>query len=170
MCFDWALFRDSTGSSLLNVLVGIDSATSMKIGLIAKNKLANNAVTIREVLAGIKRCGHYGALTIQTDGEPALVDLMANVAAARCTSMVLTRSPPYDSKANGRIERAVRSLEEITRVLKLDLEALACTTLSVHDVAFCWLLRHAVMALSWRQTGVDDMIAWHRLRREPYAG
>ena len=42
--------------------------------------------------------------------------------------------------------------------------------LSVHEPAFAWILRHAVMLLNWRQVGWDGLTAWHRLTGQPYAG
>ena len=78
-----AFLRDSTGSSLLNVLVGVDKRTSVKITIIAADRIAANDATVTEIVSNLRQLGHYGTLIIKTDGEPSLVELMTRVAAKR---------------------------------------------------------------------------------------
>ena len=87
-----------------------------------------------------------GALRIlRSDGEPALVDLMKEIAKGRGNRRtVIEHSAPGDSQGNGFTERGVRSVEEMARVLKLDLEHRLTTRLEVTHAVFAWLVEHAV--------------------------
>ena len=98
------------------------------------------------------------------------MELLHNVAAQRDSPTMIRRSPPYDSRSNGRVERSVRSVEEISRVLKLDLESRAKGKLSVHTPLFSWLLRHGTMLLNMRKVGFDGRTPYERAHHRPYRG
>ena len=83
VAFDWAFMRDHAGSQLLNVLVGVDKRSSCKFTLVASDRTSTNERTVQAIIAGLKRLGHHGTLTIKTDGEPSLQELMSRVAAGR---------------------------------------------------------------------------------------
>ena len=134
--WDWAFLRDRVGAPLLSVLVGIDHRTSLRAAIVCTDRRATNAETIDAVLTALRRMGHHGTLELRSDGEPALMELLRNVAAKRKAQTVVKRSAPSDSQSNGRIERTVRSVEEATRVLKIDLEHRAKATVSMQD-AIC---------------------------------
>ena len=168
--FDWAFLRDAEGGELLNVLVGVDHRTSTKVTIIAEDRRGNNMKTVDDALACLRRMGHFGRLELRTDGEPAIQDLMAEIAARRPGPTTLQRTPPYDSQSNGRIERSVRSIEELARVMKLDLERRVSHRLSVHTAAFAWLLRHVTMLLNFRQSGTDGRTCHERMHGRPYRG
>ena len=107
-----------------------------------------NDATVTGTVANLRQLGHYGDLVLKTDGEPSLVELMTRVAEKRAAGTILQRSPPYDSQANGLVERAVRSVEEMCRVTKIDLEQRIGTQASVSDQIFAWILRHAIFLLN----------------------
>ena len=150
--------------------MGIDQRTSRRFATLATNKQSNNRATIEQITLCLRRMGHRGSVEIQIDGEPSLVELMTSVAAQRDVPTLLRRSPAYDSQANGRVERCVRSIEEISRTLKLDLEQRIRKTISVKDEIFGWMLRHGVMVLDWRQVGYDGRTAHERALGRPYRG
>ena len=115
------------------------------------------------MLHALQRFGHHGNVELRSDGEPALVELLRHVAERRRSTTVIRRSPPADSSSNGKVERAVRAVEEAARVLKIDVETRTNSLLSVHTSAFAWILRHAVMLLNWRQSGADGLTSYSRL-------
>ena len=94
---DWAFMRDRPGDPLLNVLVVIEHTTGTKSSIVCENLLSNNPRTIREVLRAFGRLGHRGAITLQSDGEPALQLLLENVGAQRDVPTLVCRSPAHDS-------------------------------------------------------------------------
>ena len=67
------------------------------------------------------------------DQEPAIVDVLrgsVNLRGSRGT--LLEHSPVADSQSNGFIERGIRSVEEMTRVILFDLSS----PISVHSSVF----------------------------------
>ena len=148
MTFDWAHFRDRDGGPTVPVLVGLDQKSGHRTAVLTTDRVASNPDTVSHVVTSIQREGHHGPLEIRTDGEPALVDLMNHVAAKRTSPTLLRRSRPYDSQANGRVERTVRSVEEVARVHKLDLESRVCRQIRVQEPIFAWLLRASVALLN----------------------
>ena len=98
-----------------------------------------------QTLRDLERLGHYGDVALRGDGEPALVDLMKKIAKGRGNRRTeIEQSAPGDSQENGFAERGVRSVEEMTRVLKFDLEHRLTTRLKVTHPVFAWLVEHAV--------------------------
>ena len=170
LSLDWAFLRDAPGTGLHNVLVGVCRRTCSRFAISAQNRQSNNVEVIAQIVTAIKRLGMHGNLEIQTDGEPALIELAENVAAQRSGVTILTRTPPKDSKSNGLIERSVRALEEISRVIKLDLEHRLGSAVSVHEPIYAWLLRHCAMILNVQQSGLDGKTPHERLRGRPYRG
>ena len=57
-------------------------------------------------------------------------------------SVVLERTPRHDSQASP-AERAIRTLEEQVKVLRLDFEKRAGTELLANSCLWPWLIRHA---------------------------
>ena len=155
VAFDWAHLRDKPGGDLACVLVGVDKRTNRRFAVHAMDKQGGNAETVEQVVVALKRMGHYGPVTIQSDGEPCLVDLLERVAAMRGSPTVLVRSPVADSQSNGLVERAVREIECMCRTLKCDLESRLGRAVSVHEPIFSWLIRHSSMILNWQSVGRD---------------
>ena len=87
VAFDWAFFRDKVGDQTLNVLVGVDLHSSARFAITASNRMSNNPKTLNQMILYLKRLGHHGNLEIQTDGEPALIELVQNLAAQRDTNV-----------------------------------------------------------------------------------
>ena len=142
--------------------------SGLKSAIIAKDKTSTNPHTIQEVLRCLKQMGHHGSVTIQTDSEGSLLELMRQVACQRDSPTFLRRTPKEDSQANGRVERAIRSMEESSRTQKLDLQSRIGCTFSVHHPVFHWLLRHAVCLLNWRQPSHDGRTAHERAHGRPF--
>ena len=95
------------------------------------------------------RMGHYGRLIIKSDGEPAIVALLEEVARRRAGAVtVLEKSPKGDSQSNGLAERSVRGLEETLRVHKLDLEERLKGRIQMDHVAVEWLVEHTTDVLN----------------------
>ena len=134
--WDWGFLRDAEGQPSIDVLIGVDFRTSVRVALVADNRMSSNLCTIAGVLSCLRRLGHYGAIELRTDGKPALVDLMRQVGAKRGGPTVVKQSPPADHASNGRVERTVRSVEETSRVLNIDLRQRTGHECSVHNSDF----------------------------------
>ena len=62
---------------------------------------------------------------------------IANLRGSRGT--LLEHSTVADSQSNGLIERGIRSVEEMTRVILFDLSSRVGSPISVHSPVFPWL-------------------------------
>ena len=120
--FDYGFFRSRVGSPLIPFLVGVCGRTGMKFSTVVRDRQARVQSTITMVKKGLHELGIHGEVTLRADGESALVDLLKAVAETRRPRTLVERGPRDDGKANGRAERAIRSVEEIARTLKADLE------------------------------------------------
>ena len=106
-------------------------------------KGADQEWVVAQTLRDLERLGHYGDIVLRSDGEPALLDLMKEIAKGRGNRRTVIEHWRFAGKwFHG--ARGVRSVEEMARVLKLDLEHRLTTRLEVTHPVFAWLVEHAV--------------------------
>ena len=86
------------------------------------------------------------------------------------TQTLVERGARDDGQSNGRTERAIRTVEEQARLIKLDFEKRAGAGVSPTSSLFGWILRHGVDVHNKRQPGFDGRTAFERLRGRPYKG
>ena len=95
-------------------------------------------VMIQQCARDLEHLGHYGQITLKPGQEPATVDVLREIANLRGSrGTLLERSPIADSQSNGFIERGIRSVEEMTRVLLFDLSSRVGSSISVHAELTC---------------------------------
>ena len=135
-----------------------------------KDRQGQNPRTIHWVIRTLKEMGHHGPVCLRSDGEPTIRFLLANVATSRRAITLLEHNPREDSQSNGRVERTVRSIEEIARILKSDVEKRIASGIELTSPLFDWILRHSVDLLNKRQVSKDGLTAFERLRGRPYSG
>ena len=69
-----------------------------------------------------ERLGHYGQVTLKSDQEPAIVDVLKEIANLReSRETLLAHSPVAIHSRTGSLMRGIRSVEEMTRVILFDL-------------------------------------------------
>ena len=117
----------------------------------------------------IKKFGNHSKVVLRSDGEVAIRDLLNRVSAMRATQIVLETTPKGDSRANGRVERAVQQVEKQTRVLKMAVEEVL-GGFSVKHPAFTWLVLHAADSYNKFHVGADGRTAYKKIRGRPYSG
>ena len=77
-------------------------------------------MVIQQCARDLERLGHNGQVTLKSDQGPAIVDVLGEIANLRGSSgTLLEHSPVADSQSNGFIERGIRSVQEMTRVILL---------------------------------------------------
>ena len=125
------------------------------------------------VCEDIMNFGHCGTVSLKSDQESALKDLVQEVRTIRAKKKLETlveESKVYDSQSNGIAERAVQSVETITGTHKLALEKkLGVVVPSKHPI-MTWLVEHAVDMLNKYQVGSDGRTPYERIRGKPYKG
>ena len=118
----------------------------------------------------IREFGHHGPVILKGDKENALMDALHRTARLWGSRAQVERGALSDSQSNGRAERAVQTVEMMTRTLKLDLESRLGRTLPVECAVFAWLVRHAADLFNKRQVGKDRQTPYQRARGRIYAG
>ena len=75
-----------------------------------------------------------------------------------------------DSQGNGCIDRALRTVEEMVRTLKLDLEARVSKTLKITHKVILWLMEHAFDSVNKVQGGEDGKTSFKRVKGKRFNG
>ena len=88
---------------------------------------------IQQCARDLERLGHYSQVTLKSDQEAAIVDVMREIANLRRSRGTLEHSTVADSQSNGFIVRGIRSVEEMTRVFLFDLSSRVGSPTSVHS-------------------------------------
>ena len=114
---------------------GIESATQMVSAHVVPLTGAVLDWVIQQCARDLKRLGHNGQVTLKSDHEPAIVDVLREIANLRGSrGTLLEHSLVANSQSIGFIERGIRSVEEMTRVILFDLSS----PISVHSPVFHW--------------------------------
>ena len=93
---------------------------------------------------------------------------IANLRGARGT--LPEHSPVADSQSKGFIERGIRSVEEMTRVILVDVSSRVGSPISVHSPVFPWIVEHATDILNTSHVAIDGKSAYARLKRHQHRG
>ena len=104
--------------------------------------------------------GPNSRLIMKSDSEKPMVALREALA-RRHGGMVTPEQPPKgESASNGRVEEAGRTIRDMVRVLKLQLEADLKRGGAVQEPIMHWLVRWAAMLLSRFRVGGDGQTAY----------
>ena len=109
-------------------------------------------------------------MVLRSDGGPALVDLKEIAKGRGNRRTVMEQSAPGDSQGNGFPERGMRPVEEMTRVLKVDLEHRLTTRLEVTQNVFAWLVEHAVDLHNKSFVVSNGKTAYEKMKGKKYRG
>ena len=113
----------------------------------------------------------FGQVTLKCDHEAAIVDVLREIAKLRGSrGTLLEHSPVADSQSSGLIERGIRSVEEMTRVLLFDLSSRVGSPISVHSPVFPWIVDYATDILNKCHVASDGKSAYERLKKRPHRG
>ena len=169
--FDYCFMRDEGKDNYTPVLVGKDRGSKSFMAHVVPYKGGDVQWVTEQVVKDLEKIGLRDHLVLRSDQEPALKAAMSEIAALRRgVRTILESSPVGDSKGNGLAERAVQSMEEMVRVLKLSLEARVRGHVSVTHKIFAWLVEHAADILNKYVVGTDGRTAYHRVRGRPFRG
>ena len=167
--YDYCFMRDQLGSESAKILVSRDRATRMVSAHVVPVKGAVIDWVIQQCARDLERLGHYGQITLKSDQEPAIVDVLREIANFRGSrGTLLEHSPVADTQSNGFIERGIRSVEKMTRVILLDLSCRVRGPVSVHSPVFPWIVEHAADVLNKCHVASDGKSAYERSKKRPH--
>ena len=111
-----------------------------------------------------------GDIVAKCDQEPAMTSLTREIGAHRAAGggarMVVESSPVGDSKGNGVIERAAKSVQGQARVLRGALEERIGAKLDPHHAVFPWTVEYASLMLNRFEVGRDGRTAYERNKQK----
>ena len=117
----------------------------------------------------IVQCGYNGKVVIKGDQEPAIEDLLKEVARARGDEETIVEwSPVRDSSANGLAEKGAQTLECLVRTHLLELDQKLGVKLSLNHPWFSWLVEHCADMHNRYQVGHDGSTLWERVKRRRF--
>ena len=120
---DYCFPQDSVGGDHAVVLVAGDRKTRMTGSHMVPVNGGDHEWFAEQLTRDILKLGSQGDVTLRSDQEPAIVDLLKRVAKLGGVERTfLEQSLVGDSRANGVAERAVQSVEKMVRMHKLAFE------------------------------------------------
>ena len=152
---------------MITVLVAIDTVRKQMVANPLEKKGNRDPFANRSLAAFARYVRHPKAI-IQGDSEHALMAVIHD-ACALLTAATPRTSLVNSKGSNGAAERAIQSVEEMARTLRLDL--LGRTNIAVgSDLPITsWMVRHTAWLLSHFQAGTaDGKTAYARQFEEPY--
>ena len=110
--YDCCFMRNQPGSGTAKILVSKDRATRMVSAQVVPMKGMVEWV-VQQCTRDLERLRHGGQVTLRSDQELAIVDVLREIANLRGSrGTLLEHSPVADSQSNGFIECGIRSVEE----------------------------------------------------------
>ena len=162
---DYCFPKDHAGGDYAVVLVARDRETRITVSHLVPVKGGDQEWAAEQLTRNILKLGLRGDLTLRSDQEPAIVDLLKQVAKLRGVGRTfLEQSPVGDSKANGVAETAVQSVEKMIRVHKLAFENRIGARLPVKHPLFAWLVEHVSDILNRFLVSRDGKTAVQRMK------
>ena len=106
--------------------------------------------------------GMNSRLILKSDPERSLVALREALAKVHGGLITPEQPPTSESASNGRVEEAGRTIRDMVRVLKLQLESKLKRAIAVQEPIMQWMVRWAAMLLSRFRVGGDGQTAFQR--------
>ena len=105
-------------------------------------------------------------IQIKTDKEPAMINIQTAMQELHPDRIIPSNSPVGESESNGRVENAIRRVQEKIRALRHHVEAnIKCQTFEGAFV-MAWMVRWSAELISKYVVGDDGRTPYERLRKE----
>ena len=164
---DFAFFgEEGEPGNTITVLVARERTTRMTMSSAVPSKSTGTFIA-RRVVAFMREVGcEHGDVIVKSDQEPAMTALLSEVGRVRAAGgggkFIVESSPVGSSASNGIVERAIRSVEQQTRVLKSCLEERWSCKIPARHPIMPWLIEYASVLLNRFEVGRDGRSAYER--------
>ena len=110
-------------------------------------------------------------VTVRTDGEPSICELIRRVRELRAegTTTVDEISPPGDSAGNGIAERAILTVGGLVRTTKAVVVENALEGREAGPRLTAWMVHHAAQVICARAVGADGLTPFRRLKGRKFS-
>ena len=168
---DYGFFKNKKGDveNVRSVLVMKDRKSGGFCADIVPRKGVGGGFAVKQMNRNLKKFGHHSKVLIRSDGEFAIRDLIDKLGSFRPSETIIENTPVGDSRANGRAERAVQSIEKQSRILKLATEE-HFGSFGVEHPCFPWLVLHAADSINKYREDAQGKTAYEKIRGRPYSG
>lgn len=120
----------------------------------------------KRLVQDINKCGYEGTrIQFKTDQEPSIVALQNTIQQVR-KNVIPLNSPVGESESNGRVENAIRRVQDKFRVLRHQVEHGIQQKIPEDAPIMSWMIRWAAELITKYPIGDDGRIAYERLRHE----
>ena len=100
--YEYCVLRDQLGMESARILVSKDRATRMVSAHVVPLKGAVIDWVIQQCARDLERLGHCGQITLKSDHETAILDVLKEIAnLCGSVGMLFEHSPVADSQSNG---------------------------------------------------------------------
>ena len=168
-------WRDATvekSAVLMKILVVKDSKSKFIGAHVVPVKGLGEDRYAAEKLRGDIRWLSYSRVILKSDNEPALLVVLTDALKALKVEVLEQAAPdhppPYDSRASGSVENAVRQVQGLLRMAKSCLESRLCRRIPCDHPVMAWLVKHVGWLLTVRSRGQDGRTLYERLRGKPF--
>ena len=118
----------------------------------------------------VQDCDNSGfknaTIQLKSDQEPSIVQLQTAIQQQRDTPIIPVNSPVSESESNGRVENAVRRVQEKVRTLRSQVEGNIKQKIQDNAPIMAWLVRRAAELISKYTIGDDGKSPYERIRQE----
>ena len=167
---DYWFMRDSPGSELVPVASMKEDENKMFKAHVVPAK-GNVDMAAERLVKDMEEMGLNDKAMLKSDQEPALLDLVNAMVKKRKHAVTLKeKAKARDSQSNGYAERAVQSVEGMTRTLKLNLERNLGRHVPCAHPVMMWLVEHSAEVLNRYLVGRDGKTAYEKLKGKKYRG
>jgi hypothetical protein len=163
---DFFFMGEEGSEQKLTILAARERQTRMTMSTVVPTK-GDNEFMAKRVQAFLREIGaDKGDITVKSDQEPAMMAVLNEVCRHRAAEgggrTVTEHSAVGDSKGNGIIERAIKSIEGQIRVAKSALEARLKAKLDQNHAVLTWLVEYVSMMLNRYEVSRDGRTAYER--------
>ena len=158
--------KESEEAKLIPMIVAKDADTKTYLGAVVPKKGSTGEYATKRVLAFLKELGVESMpVVFKTDQEPAIIALVDDIIARRgAVKTLVEQSPKGSPQSNGVSERAVQTIKDHARTIKIALEERLGIQLDEGHRIIPWLVDHATSLVNRCQVGSDGKTSFERLR------
>ena len=146
MSFDFCFLMQKEQGKSIPTMVARDHKTCYTHAFTCPGKSTKEEEYSEQIVI---KCKHfveqlgYKRVAMKSDQETAMRALQQRVQKSVNCEMVLTNSKRYDSKSNGKIEKAIQEVEGHVRTLKLHTESRIGKTIPPDHPVIHWMIEYA---------------------------
>jgi len=166
---DYWFMRDHKGAELIPITTIKAGKTKMIKAHIVPGKGDVDGAAAR-IVRDLEDMGMTGVVTLKSDQEPAILDLVKAVRRLRGEGTLVEAAKSRDSQSNGMIERGIQSIEGIVRTMKIALEKRLNRKINCTHPVMSWLIEHGAETLNRYTVGKDGRTPYERMKGKRYKG